>query len=130
MFFDDVKNRRSVRTFDGEGLTQTELKDLQAYSTSIVNPYNIPIEFVFLNKEDHDLSSPVLSGEKHYISAKVKKGENADVAYGYSFEELLMYAESKGIGSVWIGGTMPRDKFEAASNLQADEIMPCMSLHH
>lgn len=127
MFFDDVKNRRSVRTFDGEGLTQEELKDLQAYSTSIVNPYNIPIEFVFLNKEDHDLSSPVLSGEKHYISAKVKKGVNADVAYGYSFEELLMYAESKGIGSVWIGGTMPRDKFEAASNLQADEIMPCMS---
>lgn len=127
MFFDDVKKRRSVRTFDGKGLSEDVLNDLESYAKSIVNPYDIPVEFIFLNKEEHDLSSPVLTGEKHYISAKVKKVEKADVAYGYSFEKLLMYAESKGIGNVWIGGTMPREKFEAASNLQEDEIMPCMS---
>ena len=106
MFINDVKNRRSVRTFDGNGIGNEVIDDLKEYAGSIVNPYNIPVEFVFLNKEEHNLSSPVLSGEKEYIAAKVKKGTNADVAYGYSFEELLMYAVSKNLGTVWIGGTM------------------------
>ena len=127
MFIEDVKNRRSVRTFDGKGVSNEVIDDLKEYAGSIVNPYNIPVEFVFLNKDEYGLSSPVLSGEKEYIAAKVKKGTNADVAYGYSFEELLMYAVSKGLGTVWIGGTMPRDKFERAINLKEDEIMPCMS---
>jgi len=127
MFIDDVKTRRSVRTFDGKGVSNEVIDDLKEYAGSIVNPYNIPVEFVFLNKDEHGLSSPVLSGEKKYIAAKVKKGTNADVAYGYSFEELLMYAVSKNLGTVWIGGTMPRDRFEKASNLKEDEIMPCMS---
>ena len=127
MFIDDIKNRRSVRTFDGKGVSNEVIDDLKEYAGSIVNPYNIPVEFVFLDKDAHGLSSPVLSGETMYISAKVKKVEHADVAYGYSFEELLMYAAGKGLGTVWIGGTMPRDKFEKASDLKEDEIMPCMS---
>jgi nitroreductase len=127
MFLEDVKNRRSVRTFDGKGLSAEVLDDLKEYAKKIVNPYNIPVEFAFLNAKEHDLSSPVLTGEKEYITAKVKKGANADVAYGYSFEDLLMYAVSKNLGTVWIGGTMPREKFEKASNLADDEIMPCVS---
>ena len=127
MFIDDVKNRRSVRTFDGKGISAEVIADLKGYVQTIVNPYNIPVEFVFLDKEEYGLSSPVLSGEKDYIAAKVKAVKNADVAFGYSFEEFLMYAVSKGLGTVWIGGTMPRDKFEKAINLKDDEIMPCMS---
>ncbi len=127
MFIEEVRKRRSVRTFDGKDLSQDILADLKSYSDSIVNPYDIPVEFVFLDAKENNLSSPVLTGEKCYVAAKVKKGKNADVAYGYSFEELLMYAESKEIGNVWIGGTMPRDKFEAAAAVNEDEIMPCVS---
>ena len=127
MFFDDVKKRRSVRTFDGKGVSEEVIDDLKKYVVSIVNPYDIPVEFTFLKKDENGLSSPVLSGEKLYVTGKVKAVKNADVAFGYSFEELLMYAVSKGLGTVWIGGTMPRDKFEKAINLKDDEIMPCMS---
>ncbi|MCR5580380.1 MAG: nitroreductase family protein [Pseudobutyrivibrio sp.] len=127
MFIDDVRKRRSVRTFDGKGLSEETINDIKAYASSIVNPYNIPVAFDFFDAKSNGLSSPVLTGEKCYVTAKVKKGPGADVAYGYSFEELLMYAESKNIGNVWIGGTMPREKFEQACNLQDNEIMPCVS---
>ncbi|SEA93887.1 hypothetical protein SAMN02910384_02796 [Pseudobutyrivibrio sp. ACV-2] len=127
MFFDDVKSRRSVRTFDGKGLTAEVIEDLENYSKTTTNPYNIPITYTFLDAKEHGLSSPVLSGERCYVTAKIKKEKNADVAYGYSFEDFLMYAVSKNLGTVWIGGTMPRDKFEKASNLAEDEIMPCIS---
>ena len=127
MFFDDIKSRRSVRTFDGKGLSAEIIEDLENYSKTTTNPYNIPIIYTFLDAKEHGLSSPVLSGEKCYVTAKVNNVQNADVAYGYSFENFMMYAVSKGIGTVWIGGTMPRDKFEKASNLEENEIMPCIS---
>ncbi|MCR5516263.1 MAG: nitroreductase [Lachnospira sp.] len=127
MFFDDVKNRRSVRTFDGKGVSADLLKDLEDYSKTITNPYDIPVDFLFLNAKENGLSSPVINGEEEYILTKVKAVKNADLAFGYSFQDLLMYAESKGLGNVMIGGTMPRDKFEAAAGITDGELMPCVS---
>ena len=126
-FYEMAKSRRSVRTFDGKGLEQSVLDNLHEYAKTIENPFSIPVEFLFLNAKEHKLSSPVIVGEEYYISAKVKMQENAEAAYGYSFEALLMKAHEMGLGTVWIGGTMPREKFENASNLQDGEVMPCVS---
>ena len=51
----------------------------------------------------------------------------AEAAYGFSFEKLVLYAWSLGIGTVWIGGTMNRDAFEKASQLKRNEMMPCVT---
>ena len=40
---------------------------------------------------------------------------------------LVLYAQSLGIGTVWLGGTMNRAAYEQAMELSADEIMPCAS---
>lgn len=127
MFFDDVKNRRSVRSFNGEGVKEELLKDLENYSKTITNPFDIPVEFLFLNAKEYDLSSPVITGEKEYILTKIKAVKNADLAFGYSFQDLLMYAQNKGLGTVIIAGTMPREKFEKAAGITDGELMPCIS---
>lgn len=36
----------------------------------------------------------------------------------------MLYAQSLGLGTVWLGGTMNRDAFERAMNLGEDEMMP------
>ncbi len=126
-FLDLVKTRRSVRTFDGKGLDKEVLEKLIAYAGDISNPYGVNIDFKFLDAKEHNLSSPVLSGEKYYVSAVAGKEAHVEEAYGYSFEKLLMKAHEMGLGTVWIGGTMPRDKFEEASELSSDQIMPCVS---
>ena len=77
-------------------------------------------------KEDTGLV-PVLSGEKTYVAGIVKKGDYADVAYGFSFEKLVLYAWSLGIGTTWIGGTMKREVFEKAAGLKEGYMMPCVS---
>ena len=38
-----------------------------------------------------------------------------------------MFAQSKGIGTTWIAGTMNRDAFEAATRLEEGERMPCVT---
>ena len=40
---------------------------------------------------------------------------------------LVLYAQSMGIGTVWLGGTMNRSAYEEAMELDGDEIMPCAS---
>lgn len=124
---DIIKSRRSVRTFDGRALTDGDREALIAYSRSIQNPYGIPVEFVFLDAAEHGLSSPVITGEKLYVAGKVAKKAHGEEAFGYSFEKLVLYAWSLGVGTTWIGGTMNRALFEKAAALQAGERMPCVS---
>ncbi|MBQ4369453.1 MAG: nitroreductase, partial [Oscillospiraceae bacterium] len=48
-------------------------------------------------------------------------------AFGYSFEALVLYAQSLGLGTVWLGGTFDRSAFEKAIGLGENEIMPCVT---
>ena len=122
-----IKSRKSVRTFDGRPLTAEDRERLAQYIETIRNPFGIPIRFVLLDAKEHGLSSPVISGETMYAAGMVRKGPNADVAFGYSFEKFVLYAWSFGIGTTWIGGTMKRELFERAAGLSEGEIMPCVS---
>lgn len=122
-----VQNRRSVRTFDGSGVSQNDLEKLTVFIRQIENPYGIPVEFKLLDGREQKLKCPVVSGTNLYIGAKVSRVPHAEEAFGYSFERLVLYAQSLGIGTVWIGGTMDRAAFERAMALEAEERMPCMS---
>ncbi len=122
-----MMGRKSVRTFDGTPVSSEHRKLIEEYSKAIPNPFGIPVEFVFLDATEHGLSSPVLAGEELYVAGKVAKKPYADVAYGYSFERLVLYAWSLGVGTVWIGGTMKRELFEAAAGLKEGQMMPCVS---
>ena len=42
-----------------------------------------------------------------------------------SFEAFILFAQSLGLGTVWLGGTMNRSAFENAMELEDDEMMPC-----
>ena len=122
-----VKGRKSVRTYDENPISDEHRKAIEEYMKSITNPFDIPVEFLLLDAKEHGLSSPVLSGEQLYVVGKVAKKPYCGVAFGYSFEKLVLYAWSLGIGTVWIGGTMKRELFEAAADLKEGEMMPCIS---
>ena len=122
-----IKERRSVRTFDGKPLSPEHLEKLNTFMQTIQNPYTIPVTFRILQKEQHGLSSPVISGESHYIAAKVKVIPHSEEAFGYSMEQLVLYTWSLGIGTTWIGGTMKRSMFEQAMELKTGERMYCVS---
>lgn len=122
-----IRTRKSIRTFDRRNITDTDREKLTEYIKTITNPYNIPVEFVLLDAKEHGLSSPVIQGEQLYIAGKVKKAEHCAEAFGFSFEKLVLFAWSLGIGTTWIGGTMKRELFEREAQVKEDEIMPCVS---
>jgi len=124
---DIINSRRSVRTFDGKMLSETDKEKLLSFVKTIKNPYGIPVEFLFFDAEEKGLSSPVIKGESMYVTAKVGKVPHGEEAFGYSFEQFVLYACSLGIGTTWIGGTMNRALFEKTSALKEDERMCCIS---
>lgn len=122
-----VKTRRSVRTFDGRKLTEEDKGSIGSFIETIRNPYDIPVEFVLLDAKEYGLSSPVLEGDTLYVAAKVEKKPHAEEAFGFSFEKLVLYAWSIGIGTTWIAGTLKREMFEKAAEVKNNERMFCVS---
>lgn len=122
-----VKTRRSVRTFDGRKLTEEDKGRICSFIETIRNPYDIPVEFVLLDAKEYGLSSPVLVRDTLYVAAKVEKKPHAEEAFGFSFEKLVLYAWSIGIGTTWIGGTLKRQMFENAAEVKNNEWMFCVS---
>ena len=122
-----IKTRKSVRSFDGKPVSAEDRNRFAEYINTITNPFGIPVSFVLLDAKENNLSSPVLTGETLYVAGKVAKRDYADVAFGFSFEKLVLYAWSLGIGTTWIGGTMKRETFEQAAGLSDGEMMPCIS---
>ena len=122
-----VRERRSVRTFDGQGISSEILEQLKTFAGSCSNPYGIPMEFRFLNAKEHGLKSPVIAGTEEYVAVKLKRVPHFEEALGYAMEQFVLDAWSVGIGTTWIGGTMDRAAFEKAMDLSEDEVMPCVS---
>ena len=124
---ESIKERRSVRTYDGRILDKQTKDELIFFMENIKNPFNIPVVFKFLNAKEQGLVCPVVNGTDMYVGGKIKNVPNANAAFGFSFETFILYAQSLGLGTVWLGGTMNRPAYEAAMEMNEDEMMPCAS---
>lgn len=122
-----IKQRKSVRTFDGKTLSDEDKKNLESYVHSLTNPFGVKVDFRLLDAKEHQLSSPVIVGEHTYLAAKVKKEGNFEIAFGYSFESACLYAQSLGIGTVMLAASLSRSTFEKAMNVLGDEVLPTAS---
>ena len=122
-----IRHRRSVRTFDGRAILFEDVSKVMACAEKADNPYHIPISWYVISAKENKASSPVIVGTDTFMAGKMEPIPHAEEAFGYSFEKILLYAESLGLGSTWIAGTMDRAAFEKAIGLKEGEVMPCIS---
>ena len=122
-----VRDRRSVRTYEVRPLSPEDLEKLSSFMERVENPYDIPVGFKLLDGKKQKLKCPVISGADLFIGARAPWVPHMEEAVGYSLEALVLYAQSLGLGTVWVGGTMDRAAFERAMELAENERMPCMT---
>lgn len=122
-----IRNRRSVRTFDGTQLKEEDARKILEFAEKVENPYDIHIIWKILDAVKYGLTSPVILGTNTYIAGKMRRAPHAEEAFGYTFEKVVLYAQSIGVGTTWIAGTMNRPAFEKAMDLSEDEVLPCVS---
>lgn len=124
---DAIRQRRSVRTFDGRALLPEDARKITEFAETVENPYEFPIAWRLLDAKRDGLNAPVISGAETYIAGKLRRAPHAEEAFGYAFERIVLFAEAMGVGTTWIAGTMNRPAFERAMELTEDEVMPCVS---
>lgn len=122
-----IRKRKSVRSFDGAPLRASDRAALESFTQTLENPFGVPVEFRVLDVKKHGLSSPVVVGAEAYLAAKVKREQNFEIAWGYSFETACLYAASMGVGTVILAASLSRGAFETAMELQPGEVMPAAS---
>lgn len=125
--FDTIRERRSVRTFDGTALKEEDARKILRFAEGVENPYDLPISWKLLDAGKEGLTSPVIVGATAFIAGKMRRVPHAEEAFGYTFEKIVLYAQSLGVGTTWIAGTMNRDAFEKALSVEEGEVMPCVS---
>jgi len=124
---DAIRRRRSVRTFDGTALRAEDGQRIMEFAQLVENPYDLPIQWRLLDADREGLHSPVIAGTTAYIAGKMRRVTHAEEAFGYTFEKIVLFAGTLGVGTTWIAGTMDRPAFERAMVLAEGEVMPCVS---
>lgn len=127
-----VNARSSVRTYENRDLSANEKAQINAYIDNLSNPFSADVTFRLLEKASSTDGEKlgtygVIKGAGNYIVASAADKELALEALGYSFEKLILYATSLGLGTCWLGGTFNRSGFAAAMNLKEGDLFPCIS---
>ncbi|BCJ99050.1 nitroreductase family protein [Anaerocolumna chitinilytica] len=127
-----VRARYSVRSYEERLLSEKEKSQLKAYSETVSNPFSVQVSFHLLESKnavngDKLGTYGMIKGAKDYIGATVADEKLALEALGYSFEKLILYAASKGIGTCWLGGTFKRSQFALAMEIKENELFPAIT---
>ena len=62
-YIEAIKDIKSVRTFDdNKEIENNLLEEIKGFMNKQSNPYGLKIEWLLLNKDEYNLSSPVIVG--------------------------------------------------------------------
>ncbi len=127
-----VKARSSIRTYEEQGITAEEKAKIDAYIHALSNPFGADISFCFLETGEASNGEKLgtygtIKGARNFIGVAAADEEFALEAVGYSFEKLILYAASLGLGTCWLGGTFQRSQFASAMGFQDKELFPAIS---
>ena len=125
----DFKVQQAV----GAALSEEERRAINDYVNNIMTPFAVPLRFQMLDHAGAERNEKldtkgIVTGTELYLAIMVPKNAPMNLeAAGYAFEQLVLYAASRGVGTTIIAGTMDRAGFEQAVHLAADEVMPVMT---
>jgi nitroreductase len=127
-----IKKRYSVRTYSEEKLSQDIVKQINTYMETLYNPFQANLKFRYLQTKGASNSEKLgtygmIKGASEYIGVSGEKSETVLEAVGYSFEKLILYLTSLGIGTCWLGGTFKKGEFAKAMEIKEGDIFPAIS---
>lgn len=127
-----VKKRYSVRTYTEKKLPIDIINKINAYMETLDNPFQGNLKFQYLQIKGASNSEKLgtygmIKGASEYIGVSGDQTETVLEAIGYSFEKLILYVTSLGIGTCWLGGTFKKSEFAKAMEVRDGDIFPAIS---
>ena len=127
-----IEKRRSIRTFENKPLIPADKEKLLEYMNTLSNPFGATVNFHITEKGISDKGEKlgtygVIKGASTFLGVSIPKNELGLLAAGYEFENLILYATSMGLGTVWLAATFSRDSFSSAMNIDKDDFFVAIS---
>ena len=129
-----VRKRYSVRTYEERELETALIEEVKEYIKGRSNPFGGNVRFFSFEMESVEQGEKigtygVLKGIQYFFGTAIKKEKKVEdlLALGYEFEDVVLYLESRGLGTCWLGGTFERKKVITQMELADNEIMPAIS---
>lgn len=127
-----VRKRYSVRTY-APTLPDAETKEkILAFAAAIENPFQAAVQVQFIEKKTADNGEKLgtygfIKGAQLFLGVTVEDKEDAALAVGYVFEELVLYMTSLGLGTCWLGGTFNKSAFAKKMKIADGCLFPILS---
>lgn len=127
-----IRARYSVRNYEDKLLSEELIDEIENYISELDNPFKVKVRINLIKKENYkDVirlgTYGVIKGANYFLVAACENKDFALEALGYTFEKLILYCTSLGLGTVWLGGTFSKGDFEKTINLKNNEILPAVS---
>lgn len=126
-----IQKRRSVRTFADRPLTPADREKLAGSISQVTNPFGVKVSIHMIDKPIEAGGEKlgtygVIKGASTFLGVSAPRQENALLAAGYTFENLILCATAMGLGTVWLAATFSRGHFASAMGIGPGEWFPAI----
>lgn len=118
-----MRKRRSVRDFDGKGLSDRQNARLSRLLAVATYPFGGRVESrIASRRSDISFKAPsygMISGTQDYILVGCDGTFNSLVSAGYGIQRVLIDMLSGGVAACWVGGTFRKSAFSSVAKFSA-----------
>lgn len=111
-----MQERRSVRSFTGQALSPQVISELKEAVSNVYNPFGGDFDVrlkAFDLKGDYKPSTyGMISGAVDFFLIGIAEDETSALATGFCFEQVVLQAWEKGLGTCWIAATFKGSDFD------------------
>lgn len=126
-----MSRRVSTRSFQDKALSEDERNRLMNFYQTLSNPFDVNVRVQHIGKSNGTDNIQLgtygtIKRARDFLAITVKDEPYALEAAGYQFENLVLYATQRGMGTVWLAATFSRKDFEKAVEMEEDDLFPCI----
>lgn len=126
-----IKERRSVRSFNGETMAAPLAKELMEFAANLYNPFggrfSIRMKRFDLKNGFRPSTYGMIRGAEDFFMVAAADDDTSALSTGFCFEQVVLRAWQRGLGTCWIAATFKDTDFETAEPWQAGESLKIIS---
>ena len=111
-----MKERRSVRSFNGHPLSKETISALQKIVSDSYTLFGghitIRLKYFDIKGDFKPSTYGVIKGASDYFLMAIGEGEDSELTAGFQFEQVVLKAWELGLGTCWIAGTYKGSQFD------------------
>ncbi len=130
--YEVMEARHSVRNYENRRLSDSDREKVLELTRQCTNPFGVDVSIHYLEKDASGQQEKLgtygtIKGASSFLGLSVLPGENALLAAGYQFEQLVLDLTAEGFGTVWLAGTFSRGPFAKSMGITDRELFPAIS---